>query len=113
MSLQTVVQYQNTLKWIKHFEDDIAKAISDGPPADVHLHVWQAGIDAMKSQLNDLMAEKEDFEKRMEITSHETLMDLQCLLTGKCQETEGFKGTPHEGVDVCEDGCVWYNPRKK
>ncbi len=24
----------------------------------------------------------------------------------KCQETESFKGTEHEGVNVCEDGCV-------
>lgn len=29
-----------------------------------------------------------------------------CESTGKCQETEGFKGTEHEGIDVCEDGCV-------
>lgn len=30
-----------------------------------------------------------------------------CKRTKLCQETEGFKGTEHEGVDVCEDGCVW------
>lgn len=24
----------------------------------------------------------------------------------KCQETEGFIGTEHEGVSVCDDGCV-------
>ena len=23
-----------------------------------------------------------------------------------CAETEGFKGTEHEGLDMCEDGCV-------
>lgn len=33
----------------------------------------------------------------------------KCYLTKKCQETEGFKGTEHEGVDMCEDGCVWAN----
>jgi len=33
--------------------------------------------------------------------------DAKCIGTGICQETEGFKGTEHEGVDVCEDGCVW------
>jgi hypothetical protein len=31
----------------------------------------------------------------------------KCSATGVCQETEGFKGTEHEGIDVCEDGCVW------
>ena len=31
----------------------------------------------------------------------------KCIETEICQETEGFKGTEHEGVDVCEDGCVW------
>jgi hypothetical protein len=31
----------------------------------------------------------------------------KCKETKKCQETESFKGTEHEGVDVCEDGCVW------
>lgn len=37
----------------------------------------------------------------------------ECLRTGKCQETEGFKGTEHEGTDVCEDGCVWWKPENK
>jgi len=30
----------------------------------------------------------------------------KCAETGICQETEGFKGTEHEGLDMCEDGCV-------
>lgn len=34
------------------------------------------------------------------------LPNEKCVSTGVCQETEGFKGTEHEGVDVCEDGCV-------
>jgi len=34
----------------------------------------------------------------------------KCIGTGICQETESFKGTEHEGVDVCEDGCVWGGP---
>lgn len=34
-----------------------------------------------------------------------------CRKARKCQETEGFKGTEHEGVDVCEDGCVWFQPK--
>ena len=34
------------------------------------------------------------------------LSNPKCVSTGKCQETEGFKGTEHEGVDMCEDGCV-------
>lgn len=29
---------------------------------------------------------------------------------GVCLETEGFKGTEHEGTDVCEDGCVLDKP---
>lgn len=37
----------------------------------------------------------------------------KCLLTKVCQETEGFKGTKHEGVHVCEDGCVHHNPTHK
>lgn len=36
-----------------------------------------------------------------------------CKRTKICQETEGFKGTEHEGVNVCEDGCVWANMKKK
>lgn len=51
--------------------------------------------------------------KRLETKSHKTLTDVRCLQTGKCQETEGFKGGPHEGLDMCEDGCMWYNPKKK
>jgi hypothetical protein len=42
--------------------------------------------------------------------SIETQTHPKCLATKQCQETEGFKGTEHEGVDVCEDGCVWYKP---
>lgn len=34
----------------------------------------------------------------------------RCVKTGVCQETESFKGTEHEGVDVCEDGCVQGKP---
>lgn len=37
----------------------------------------------------------------------------KCKETGVCQETEGFKGTEYEGINVCEDGCVWYKPEKK
>ena len=37
----------------------------------------------------------------------------KCKATGKCQETESFKGTEHEGVNMCEDGCVWFDPRTK
>lgn len=48
----------------------------------------------------------------LEKASDETLTHPECLRTGMCQETEGFKGTEHEGVDVCEDGCVWYKPKK-
>lgn len=44
---------------------------------------------------------------------HDLMVHDKCYLSGKCQETEGFKGTKHEGVDMCEDGCVWFNPRKK
>lgn len=51
--------------------------------------------------------------KRLERQSHRTLTHIECLKTQKCQETEGFKGTEHEGVDVCEDGCVWYQPKKR
>lgn len=39
------------------------------------------------------------------------LVHPTCLRTNTCQETEGFKGTEHEGVDVCEDGCAWYVPK--
>lgn len=45
--------------------------------------------------------------------SEETLTHVKCLRTKKCQETEGFKGTEHEGVDMCEDGCVWFKPTRK
>jgi hypothetical protein len=31
----------------------------------------------------------------------------KCINTKMCQETGGFKGTEHEGTDVCEDGCIW------
>jgi len=34
----------------------------------------------------------------------------KCKETGLCQETEGFKGTEHEGVDVCNDDCVHFSP---
>lgn len=37
----------------------------------------------------------------------------ECLVGNCCKETEGFKGTEYEGVDVCEDGCVWYKPKNK
>ncbi len=30
----------------------------------------------------------------------------------ECRETAGFKGTEHEGTDVCEDGCLWSKPTK-
>jgi hypothetical protein len=49
----------------------------------------------------------------LEKKSHETWTHVECLKTGKCQETEGFKGTEHEGLDMCEDGCVWYKPPGK
>lgn len=51
-------------------------------------------------------------QARLEKRSRATLTHIECLRAQKCQETEGFKGTEHEGVDVCEDGCVWYNPKK-
>jgi len=39
----------------------------------------------------------------------------ECALHGICQETDSFKGTVHEGVNVCEDGCVRasFKPKKK
>jgi hypothetical protein len=40
--------------------------------------------------------------------SESTQTHVKCLRTKKCQETEGFAGTEHEGLDMCEDGCVWY-----
>jgi len=56
-------------------------------------------------------ADKE--QHQLEIKSKETLTHVACLKSGICQETEGFKGTKYEGVDVCEDGCVWYQTFKK
>jgi len=34
------------------------------------------------------------------------LSPTKCHEIGKCLETESFKGTEHEGIDMCEDGCV-------
>lgn len=41
------------------------------------------------------------------------LIHPKCIMTKVCQETESFKGTPNEGVDMCTDGCVWHDPRIK
>lgn len=49
----------------------------------------------------------------LEEKSKRTLTHIDCLTSKICKETESFKGTEHEGVDVCEDGCVWYDPRTK
>lgn len=32
--------------------------------------------------------------------------DIMCVAKKECQETKSFEGTEHEGIDVCEDGCV-------
>ena len=45
--------------------------------------------------------------------SIDTMTDIRCLSSGKCQETEGFKGTIHEGLDMCEDGCVWFHVNRR
>ena len=45
------------------------------------------------------------------LSARKTFTHIECIKSGECQETKGFKGTEHEGVDVCEDGCVWFNPR--
>ncbi len=57
----------------------------------------------------DKVAEPSDID--LVNQSHNTLTHMKCLISGKCQETEGFKGTEHEGLDMCEDGCVLYDPR--
>lgn len=31
----------------------------------------------------------------------------------KCRETKGFEGTQHEGVFLCEDGCVFAKRKSK
>ena len=54
--------------------------------------------------------------KKIEIVGKDRIEDMihpDCKSTGKCQETEGLKGTPHEGISVCDDGCVWYNPNEQ
>jgi len=45
--------------------------------------------------------------------SFDNLIHIECLRTGKCQETEGLVGTEYEGISVCDDGCVQFNPRTK
>lgn len=46
------------------------------------------------------------FEKEPQLTHP------SCAEKNICQETEGFKGTEHEGLDMCEDGCVLADPKK-
>ena len=43
----------------------------------------------------------------------EILEPSPCIKAGKCLETESFKNTPHEGLDLCTDGCVQENPHHK
>lgn len=106
MKLHTREQYLNTLKWIERFNQDYADAVKSGPPPDVHVRIYQAGLDAILSQVADLKRDAQEYEQ-------DTLTHPECLRTGICQETEGFKGGPHEGLDMCEDGCVWFQPKKK
>lgn len=44
------------------------------------------------------------------ITEREWFEHPTCWKTKVCQETESFKGTEHEGLDMCEDGCVRGTP---
>lgn len=45
--------------------------------------------------------------------SEQTLTHWKCLRTKVCQETDGFRGTKHEGLYMCKDGCVWYQAFSK
>jgi hypothetical protein len=47
-----------------------------------------------------------EIDGQVEIVQSDKAHD-KCIATNICQETESFKGTEHEGVDMCEDGCVW------
>jgi hypothetical protein len=44
--------------------------------------------------------------------SVKTKTHWKCIRTKWCQEADGFKGTVHEGVNVCEGGCAWYQAFK-
>lgn len=67
----------------------------------------------MKKKSKSSISLKPHFVGDLEKESKKRLTHIECLRSNKCQETEGFKGTKHEGLDMCEDGCVWFQPQKK
>lgn len=52
---------------------------------------------------------RDTFGFAMKATYGELTVEPHCTKETGCRETNSFKGTEHEGVDMCEDGCVWEN----
>lgn len=63
-----------------------------------------SGWNIIRAQINKTLSDKFIITRKEEPLPEFTHPDCRHV----CQETEGLKGTPAEGANMCDDGCVWY-----